>query len=244
MSCSLNRYETYDVSNVTHDVGASQWIVRLSRPPVTCQDGQFVSKKAVLKVDEHLTNSSLSYNSATGRPVIMVPNEAYVHNINVPETSFLSTLFWILLVAGAAYGVYRFVKMLLTPPQEPLYSPSYRRLPYAFTANAPLASNPTAPNTSGGTTVINNSSGSEAGDFLTGMAVGNLLSGGHSHETRVDHYTEVEHEHYSETSSPKKEETYQDDSSSSDSSYSSDESSSSYSSDSGSDSGSSFDSDS
>lgn len=268
MTCKLDKFKTYDVGQVHHNVSTGVYSVKLLNPPAACPDGTFNSKKADLVVNAG-SSPSLGYNVDTNRPIITVPAKAYA----IDYGSSFGFGDFLLVVGGAAiaFFVARAVYRRLTAAgaeynAEPAFSgstyPASHTSPYRNAPAQSVASSaPAAP--SGGTTVINNSSGP---DVLTTVLLAEALSshnnGGNTvNNTYVDNSRSESYSNSSDSSddsfsssSSSSDDSFSSDSDSSDDSYSSDSSSddsyssnsssdSSFSSDS-SDSGSSFGSDS
>lgn len=272
MTCKLDKFKTYDVGQVHHNLSTGAYSVQVLNGGPTCPDGVFNSKKAELVVSAG-TNPSLGYNVNTNKPVITVPSQAFV----IDYGSSFGFLDFLLLVGGVglAFVIGRAVYRRLTAATTeynaeptPAYSGGHSTYPashatpsrgygYSGPSSSPA---PTAAAASGGTTVIHTGP-----DLLTTVLLAEALSGNnHSssgggnttiNNTTVnnngDSYSSDDSDSSDSRSSGSSsfesdssdDSSYSSDSSSSDDSYSSDSSSdSSFSSDS-SDSGSSFGSD-
>lgn len=256
MSCNLNKLTTYNVGRVIHDNVNGSYTAQLVRPPESCPDNVFVSKKAKIKVVEG-ANPELIFDVAQARPVIIVPRSEYVEEIGTSSFGFGSILFFTFLAALALLGVYlvfRRSPSLATGRSSTGYNPSqtgYRNREDAMTANraaqqsaqVPLSQQP---NAASNVTVVNN--GNDG--LLTGMMLGNMMSNNRGDRIIENNTTIIEREShdsnddhsYSKDGGSGSTYSSDDDSSSSSSFSSDDDSSSSFSSDSSSDS--SFSSDS
>ena len=227
MSCNLDKYKTYNVGQVHYDRAAGKYTVGLLDTVPTCPGGVFASKKAKLVVNAE-SSPSLGFSLVENKPVITVPNEAYV--INYGSSFSFEYVCLSFLGLMAAFFVGRWVYRKLTEWPAATYDH-----PVPVYANSGGTYYPSS--SGSGTTVINNNN---SPDLLTTVLVADALS--HSHGSSNNTTTIIERERVVERESSGN--SYQsDDSSSSDSSYSSDDSSdSSYSSDSSSDSSYSSDS--
>jgi len=257
MTCKLDKFKTYDVGQVHHNLSTGAYAVQLLNPGATCPEGVFNSKKAELVVNAG-SAPSLGFNVNENRPVITVPSQAFVIDYG-SSFGFLDLLLLTAGIAGAFFigrAIYRALTAQRTEESlsyagVPSTSGSYRT---SHGSSYPThAYNPgTAP--AGNTTTVVNS----GPDLLTTVVLANMLSnnGGHSGggNTTINNNGDSDDDSGS-SSSNSGDDSYSSDSSSDDNSYSSDSSSddsyssdsssdSSYSSDSSSDSGSSFGSDS
>lgn len=252
MSCTLNRFNEYVANKVNFNETSGDYVVFLQNPPVTCAEGIFNSKKALIKVDGIRGNSSLTFDSALQKPVINVPSRASIIVTDKVESHWFM---WTLGITFLCIGGYLILKKMFEEKkkEEDNITPVKTELgrlgsdKYTSRANSHAARSNSSPASSGGTTVINNTHSSNDG-LVTGMVLGHMMS----HPTYQD-YAPSHNNGYSTPNTPTPSTDYSSDSgsyssdnssysSSSDSSYSSD-SSSSYSSDSGSSSDSSFSSD-
>jgi hypothetical protein len=225
MSCTLNKFTTYGVSRVIHDNSSGSYYATLSKPPTSCPDQAFASKKAEVKVVEGMA-PQLSFDLAKGHAVIVVPTTAYIEEVGSSGFSF-GLGFFTVLAAAVLLGLY-FIFRRSTPALAG-NTGTGRSYGGGYSPNPSGPSN----NGGGGTTVINNNSGNDG--LLTGVMIGSMMSNNRS-ERIIEHDTTI----IERESSSKSDDSYSSDDSSSSSSDS--DSSSSYSSDS--DSGSSFSSDS
>ena len=160
----------------------------------------------------------------------------------VKEQSHWFRNFLILLVLGlVGYALWRYIKsnnddtapstnVGQVPPKDPPPAPSSRS--YTASQATPSAATYTPP-TAGQPTVVNNHYGSNNDGLVTGMVLGSILSGNHSHDTIIER--EVVREAPSRDSSwdsapspaPSRDSSWDSDSSSKSSSWDSDSSSSS-----------------
>ena len=230
----LNMYTAYPLAWVKHDETNSAYITKIINPPRGCEEGVFVTHKGELIVNHNVESAQLTY---TTHPVITVRDESLVQVIN-PQSNYLLITFYIVLVLMAWWLVYKFFSRQreLSLTRSNSYNPPSCGESSCCTPHMTPSG---GGGQGGGTTIINN--GGHNDGFFTGMLVGNLMSGSHSHTERiVEKETIIERDHDSNH-----DDTYSSDDSNS-SSYSSD-SSSDYSGDSGSsfggDSGGSFGSD-
>lgn len=223
MSCTLNKFTTYGVTRVIHDKSSGSYTATLTRPPSSCPDMAFTSKKAEVKVVEGMA-PQLSFDLAQNRAMIVVPTTAYVEEVGSSGFGF-GLLFFTVVAALGLLGVY-----LLFRRSTPALAGS-TGTGRSYGGSYPQT--PVGPNTNGGggTTVINNNSGNDG--LLTGVMIGSMMSNNRSERVIERDTTIIERD----SSSRSNDSSDSDDSVSSDSndsSYSSDDSSSSsFSSDSG-----------
>lgn len=231
----ISKTKAYSLSSVTYSEKEGAYIVNLIDPPVTCKDGVFTTHKGTIVVNAK-SAPTLTY---TNGPVITVPSKDFIRHID-ETTSVFTYLLFALLFAGVAYAIYRLFQRYQAETEPAFagsngggYTPSdttTRKRGRPSTRGGTTTTQAAAPAQGGNTTIVQN--GGNDG-FVTGMLVGNMLSGGGGRRDRVDVY-----EHSDKSSSKSKD---NDDDNSSSYSSDSDDSSSSYSSDS--DSGSSYGSD-
>lgn len=233
MSCNLKKMTTYDIGRVVHDNSAGTYTAQLVRPPASCPDSVFVSKKAQIKVVEG-SGASLFFDMAQAKPVIVVPSKGYIEEVGSSGIGFGFGVFFAVAIFGLL-AVYLITRRSSTPA---LAGGSGR----SYGGSSPSGSGPYnsgGPSGGGGTTIVNNNSSNDG--LLTGVVLGSMMSNNRSERIIEKETTIIERD-----SSPSRDsDSYSSDSGSDDSSsFSSDsssDSSSSFSSDSG---GSSFSSDS
>jgi len=225
----LNKYTPYNLGWVKHDETADTYIAQIINPPAACKEGIFVTKKGELRVSTSVDNAQLTY---TDHPIITVRNESLVQVVN-PQSHFMSYLFFTLLFATVCYLIYRFFSSQQQLQQQTSYAYPSGTGVSAYAGHGATASTPAVP---GGTTVINNNNGSSNDGFVTGMLVGNMLSGGgRSHDTTIIEKTTIVERDAPSTPPSPSDDSYSGDSSSD---FGSDSGSSDFGSDSGSDFGS------
>lgn len=100
-NCTLDKYVNYDASSVKHDLTEDKYVVTLKNPPKSCPDAQWVGK-ASTSIDDKINSSMLTYSSALGHPVVLVPNQTQILDINkpVPINFPLFGIFGCLVIGG------------------------------------------------------------------------------------------------------------------------------------------------
>jgi hypothetical protein len=250
MGCNLQKMETYDVGRVVRDNDSGTVTAQLIKPPASCPDGSYNSKKAEVRVSQGM-NPQLMFDRQANHAVIVVPNESYVTVLN-PGHGFGFYLALVVIIGAGLTGILYLLKRRELEPAQPekpndpyIVPPVYSPRPYNGSRPVPRTQPPqpiSTPPAAPTVVVQSNNDG-----LLTGMMIGSMMSDRRDREVIIERDREVYHDQVVEQpvqSASNDDDSYSSDSSSSDS-YSSDSSSDdSYSSDSGSDSYSSDSSDS
>lgn len=239
MSCQLDKYTSYEVSEVVRD--GSRWVARLAHPPASCPDGVLNNSHTVLREHADVRQATLGFSTKLGAPVLMVPGtvevSARVDPVEVKDDGHSAFFFIVILlvVAVVAWLLWRwFVWATATDLLQGVDSRQGFRGGNSYPSGGGASH----------TTVVRSGGGS--GDLALGMVLGQSMAGSRGYAppapapSAPSSYGGGSSSYGSDaTSSPSPSPSYGSDSSSSGSSYGSDSSSSF-----GSDSSSSFGSDS
>lgn len=207
-NCNLSTYEQYPVKQVLFDNHTGKYVVKLLNPPSTCQDGNLVNGRTIVKENADVPKTVLTYSTQLKAPVVLMKRGEAVVQVRDPSetpttSNGLGFFGWVLVIAVVAMIVYIIRKVFRSSEPTECYTtppPSRTRREYTHSetpqapSQTPSASQGATPPPSGPTsqghyehtappashtTVINNGSGGGAGDFALGMMAGSMLGGGH-----------------------------------------------------------------
>src|SRR5271166_3681603 len=83
-NCKLQKYDTYEVKDVSLDASTGKYVVKLLHPPVECPDGVFLTNKADVQTGLALPTSRLAFSTARNQPVIQLKSGTQVLRLNDP----------------------------------------------------------------------------------------------------------------------------------------------------------------
>lgn len=160
MSCNLSTYEQYPVKQVLFDKATNKYVVKLLNPPPSCQDGNLVNGRTVVRENSDVAKSVLSFSTELKAPVVLLRRGESVVQVRDPsETPTTSSGFgffgWLLIITFVVAAIYILRKAFrnreeessndTTPPPSSRPSRSYEP-PSSHTSDSrPSAPSPQGP---------------------------------------------------------------------------------------------------